>query len=244
MRSRISGVVASISKQEGRQVKVGEVLATLSRHEAEIEVRIAQAELDVCRAEVEAAEADYAAAMMTSKGEDDRIDGQHSQTDEDPQSDAVEPTNPTPAILRASVHRHAARTKMAVAETRLNCANLQMDRTVIRAPLDGIVVRTYASEGEVVKAHHTPIFELISETRSVEFSVSPEELQAIRGNPEDSPNRVEVEVRCSGKRYEGQFGVVIPEVDRATQRCTVRCGLQGGTELMPGTKASVSITLQ
>jgi multidrug efflux pump subunit AcrA (membrane-fusion protein) len=238
--------------EEGERIRAGELLAKLGDFEAAIKARLAQTELEqtqmelaICQYELQAAKPESQSAKAASETKSGHANREGHQANAEVRASDAGEAMATMAIQKAKTRYSIVEATVRAAQCRLELAHLHLEHTNIHAPFDGVVLRTRVSEGEVVD-YATPIVELISEQRCVEFDISPAELRATHGDPEQSPKetqpaKVEVEVLCLGKRYQGHVGFVVPEVDRSTQKLTVKCHLEGGTELALGTKVVVRI---
>lgn len=146
VQSLISGVVEEVHVLEGDHVKRGQIIARLIADEAELAVRRAQAELAELRASVERAKAELDSAQALLRELDDEVDrkrelvgaggispGEFARLEHRQQSQrsAVDAARAAIRQREAAVERQ----QVAVEE-----AELMLERTVIRAPMDGVVM--------------------------------------------------------------------------------------------------------
>ncbi|HET7535209.1 MAG TPA: efflux RND transporter periplasmic adaptor subunit, partial [Candidatus Didemnitutus sp.] len=131
IQSRVDGVIAHVHFTEGDEVKAGTLLITLDQRPFQNALRSAQAQLAQARANDEKAEADF-----------QRYSRLH---DEKAVSDAD--------FTQYSAAATGARANVAVQEAAVAAAQLNLDYTEIRAPIDGRTSRLSQREGGVVKAN-------------------------------------------------------------------------------------------
>jgi RND family efflux transporter MFP subunit len=151
--ARTQGIVSNVYVQEGESVTKGEVLARQEDDAPRLAVETAEANLAQARAATELTDAQLSAAqrevgrlrpLVASKF----VSGQSV----DQAQDAVRNANATLGAQRAAV---------GVAETQLNQARYTLEQTVIRAPVDGRIVRRYANPGVGASTLNvTPMFDL------------------------------------------------------------------------------------
>ena len=137
--ARTAGVVRFVYVQEGDAVTKGEVLARQEDDAPRLAVATSEAALAQARAQIALTDTQLTAAAR----EVNRLKplaGAHfvSSQSVDQAGDAVRNANATLEAQRANV---------GVAETQLNQARYALDQTIIRAPIDGRIVRRYANPG-------------------------------------------------------------------------------------------------
>ena len=137
--ARAPGVVRYVYVQEGDQVTKGEILARQEDDAARLSVGTAQADLAQARSQTALTVTQIAAAQREVDRLKPLIAARFvSSQSVDQALDAVHNAN---ATLEA---QHAA---VAVAQTQLDQARYSLDQTIIRAPIDGRIVRRYANPG-------------------------------------------------------------------------------------------------
>jgi len=146
VQSLISGVVEEVYVLEGDRVERGQIIARLIDEDARLAVRRAEAELSELEAAVVRARADLAAAESRLAELDDEVERKR---------ELVEVGGVSPGEFARLVHRRrsqqseveSARASLreheaAVERQRvaIDMAELTLERTVIRAPVDGVVL--------------------------------------------------------------------------------------------------------
>ncbi len=151
--ARTAGVVRFVYVQEGDEVTKGQVLARQEDDAPRLAVDTAEAALAQARAQTALTDTQLASAER----EVNRLrplQSAHYVSSQavDQAGDAVRNANATLGAQRASV---------GVATTQLNQARYALDQTVIRAPVDGRIVRRYANPGVGASTLNvTPMFDL------------------------------------------------------------------------------------
>lgn len=186
--SRTAGVVSEVNVLEGETVTKGEVLARQEDDAPRLAVQTAEATLTQAQAQLGVTQVQLAAANR-EKARLGNLDGVVSRQQVDQAADAI-------ASAQASlVSEHAA---IGVAETQLNEARYRLEQTIVRAPVNGLIVRRYANPGTGASTLNvTPMFDLEpSGARIVRAEVTESELpsvtlgQAVRIVPEADQSRV------------------------------------------------------
>jgi RND family efflux transporter MFP subunit len=137
--ARAPGVVRDVYVQEGDKVTKGEVLARQEDDAARLAVGTAQATLAQARSATALTETQLAAAQREVDRLKPLIAARFvSSQSVDQAQDAVHNAG---ATLEAE---HAA---VGVAQTQLDQARYALEQTIIRAPIDGRIVRRYANPG-------------------------------------------------------------------------------------------------
>jgi HlyD family secretion protein len=151
--ARTAGVVRDVYVQEGDSVTKGEMLARQEDDAPRLAVQTAQANLDQAKAAMALTNSQLTAAQREVDRLKPLVSSRFvSSQSMDQAGDAVRNAN---ATLTA---QHAA---IGVAETQLNQARYALDQTIIRAPIDGRIVRRYANPGVGASTLNvTPMFDL------------------------------------------------------------------------------------
>jgi membrane fusion protein (multidrug efflux system) len=150
--AEIDGAVAAVNVVDSQQVKHGEVLILIDDTDARLALR--QAEADLARARAQAASA-------TSDLERSGIDLQRRQALV--ASGSVSGDELTKVINGASNARASlsgARATVALAQARVDKAKVDLGRTVIRSPIDGVIARREVQLGQRVQPS-TPLLDVV-----------------------------------------------------------------------------------
>jgi membrane fusion protein, multidrug efflux system len=150
--AEIEGPVAAVNVVDSQQVKHGDVLIVIDDTDAKLALRQAEADLARARAQV---------ASATSDVERSGIDLQRRQALV--ASGSVSGDELTKVIngsgdARASLN--AARAAVALAQARVDKAKVDLGRTVIRSPVDGVIARREVQLGQRVQPS-TPLLDVV-----------------------------------------------------------------------------------
>ncbi|HVM99831.1 MAG TPA: HlyD family efflux transporter periplasmic adaptor subunit [Caulobacteraceae bacterium] len=151
--ARSAGVVRDVYVQEGESVTKGQVLARQEDDAPRLAVATAEAALAQARAAMTLTETQHIAAQREVDRLRPLVAARYVSTQSvDQAEDVVRNADATLAAERATV---------GVAETQLNQARYALDQTIIRAPIDGKIVRRYAAPGVGASTLNvTPMFDL------------------------------------------------------------------------------------
>jgi HlyD family secretion protein len=156
--SQVSGTIAKLNADFNSRVRKGEVIALIAPQLFEGALLQAKADLENARANRTAAEANVAKARATlaqTRAEFDRVSALAKENVESQQ--AVDLAKANFETARASVDAAEANVVQARAqvlqkEAAVSVARTNLDYTVIRAPIDGIVVARNVDVGQTVAA--------------------------------------------------------------------------------------------
>jgi HlyD family secretion protein len=149
--SRTAGVVRAVDVIEGQSVSKGQVLARQEDDAPRLAVQTAEANLDQAKAQLGVTQVQLAAARRES-ARLISLAGVVSRQQGDQAADAIASAEATLAAERATI---------AVAQTQLSEARYRLEQTIIRAPVDGLIVRRYANPGAGASTLNvTPMFDL------------------------------------------------------------------------------------
>ena len=151
--ARAAGVVRYVYVQEGDAVTKGEVLARQEDDAPRLAVATAEATLAQAKAATALTDTQLTAAEREVNRLKPLVNARFVSTQSvDQAGDAVRNANATLEAQRASV---------GVATTQLDQARFTLDQTIIRAPIDGKIVRRYANPGVGASTLNvTPMFDL------------------------------------------------------------------------------------
>jgi membrane fusion protein, multidrug efflux system len=150
--AQIDGPVAAVNVVDSQQVKHGDVLIEIDDTDAKLALRQGEADLEHARAQVASAMSDL---------ERSGIDLQRRQALV--ASGSVSGDELTKVINGASNARASlsgARASVALAQARVDKAKVDLGRTVIRSPIDGVIARREVQLGQRVQPS-TPLLDVV-----------------------------------------------------------------------------------
>ena len=239
----IGGKVLSLPRRRGAVVRRGELLLRVDDALQRAQLRVSEDERKVA-----AAQRDQACLAAERSGRElERTRSLAAQgivsTD---LSDAVDSQSRS-----AEAGCRAARAVADRAASAVALAQAQLDKTVLRAPFDGIVADTFIEEGEWTSPSPPalpipPILDLI-DTRSIYVSAPMDEVDSGRIHKGQAA-RVTVDSQ-PGKSFAARVAEVAPYVmDRLEQNRTVEIELEledqaAASAMLPGTSADAEVIL-
>ena len=150
--AEIDGPVAAVNVVDSQQVKRGDVLVVIDDTDTQLALRQAEADLARASAQVAAATADLQRSGIDLKRREALVS-----------SGSVSGDELTKVINGASNARaslNAARAAVALAEAHVDKAKVDLGRTVIRSPIDGVIARRQVQLGERVQPS-TPLLSVV-----------------------------------------------------------------------------------
>jgi len=137
--ARTSGVISQVLVREGEDVKKGQVLARLEDDEPRLAAQSAAAELNQAKAQMELLRVQLSSAQREERrleklASANWVAGQKLDEARD-------------AVRQAQANIDAQAAQISTAEAKLAQARYNQELTVIRAPVDGKIVRRYANPG-------------------------------------------------------------------------------------------------
>ncbi|MCG8444057.1 MAG: efflux RND transporter periplasmic adaptor subunit, partial [Caulobacterales bacterium] len=251
--SQLSGQLAEVAVDFDDPVTAGEVIARIDPATFEQRVRQAEADLAVQRASARAAEADIAQAeaqLFEATQEVERVRPLAERAiASDAALDAAEAAfrRAEAGLMSARAQFDVAAARVAQAEASLASAEVDLERTYIRSPVDGVVVGRDVDPGQTVAASlQAPVLFTIAQDLSlmrVEISVDEADIGEIRpGLP------IEFTVDAYPERvFAGAVDQVRkqPAIEQNVVTYTVTADAANGDRaLLPGMTANVEIILE
>lgn len=149
--ARTAGLVREVDVIEGDHVRKNQILARQEEDAPRLAVQTSQAGLMQTKAQLGLTQVQLATALR-ERGRLAKLAGVVSGQQVDQAADAISTAQANLASERAAI---------GVAQTQLNEARYRLEQTVIRAPLDGVIVRRYANPGVGASTLNvTPMFDL------------------------------------------------------------------------------------
>ncbi len=225
IRTQVGGMITEQRVRDGQEVAAGDVLFVLDQRSFQSALKEAQGKLERDQAQLKKAEDDL--TRYTGLKQKDVVSQQ--QFDQ-AQTDAKS--------LRGSIK---------LSEAQIEQARLQMEYSVIRAPIPGRVGSVLVNVGNVIKANDDRNLLVINQVQPiyVSFSVPEQYLAAITSRLGGQPLEVLAYVGGdSGDPEKGELAAVDNSVDRATGTIRLK-GLfrNANKRLWPGLFARVTLNL-
>ena len=200
--AKIIGRVVELPVDEGDTIAAGDIIAVLDSEDLQASVRLAEASLNEARARLADAEREFAR-----------------------QAELVEDRLTSQALFDAALtQREVALAQVGTAEARLNSAQATLDYTVVRAPIDGVIIERNIEMGEMVAPGG---FTSQQSTGSIVRIADPASLEVEADINESYIARLQLGQRASirvdavpGFEYSGRLRQIVPTADR--QRAVVQ----------------------
>lgn len=230
IRARVSGYLEEVRFKDGEKVRKGDLLFVIDRRSFETELKHAQAELQRTRSKLELAENDLKRA--------ERLRASKAISDEEFDSRSK-------GLAESTATMHSA-------ETAVEMAQLNLDYTRVRSPIDGRIGRELITKGNLVNSDQTLLTTVVSvnpvyvyldaDERSVlKYRRLTAEGQRSRGNN----GRIVAQLGLideAGFPHQGFIDYVDPRMDPSTGTLHVRGVFENPAELLsPGLFARVRI---
>lgn len=167
--SELSGTIRTVAVSHNDRVRKGQVLATLDTDRLEAQVLETTAALRSARAKVEEGEATLAERQLALGRTAELVGNSLVSRSE---LDAAEA-----ALKRAEADLASAKAQVAQVEASLNARQTDLGKTVIRSPIDGVVLDRTVEPGQTVAASlQAPIlFTLAEDLSQMELHVAVDE---------------------------------------------------------------------
>ena len=264
--SQVSGQIRELFADFNTEVRQGQLIARIDPESIRYRVRQAQADLDAARAQTLQAQANAMAAQAAVSRA--RLDAENAQRDRIRKQELLERQFISPAefdaagnlaatldeqhkvmLAQLEVARAQTGSAQAVVQQRaaaLAQAQVDLERTEIRSPVDGVVIKRSVDVGQTVAASlQAPELFIIARDLSdmqVEVSIDEADIGRVR---EGQPAGFTVDA-FPGRRYEGRVGAVRKSASNVSNVVTYTVvvafgGAGTGTPLLPGMTANARI---
>lgn len=221
--AKIIGRVVELPVDEGDTIAAGDIIAVLDSEDLQASVRLAEASLNEARARLADAEREFAR-----------------------QADLVQDRLTSQAFYDAALtQREVALAQVGTAEARLNSAQANLDYTVVRAPIDGVVIERNIEMGEMVAPGG---FTSQQSTGSIVRIADPASLEVEADINESYIARLQLGQRASirvdavpGFEYSGRLRQIVPTADRQRAVVQVKVSIENIDErLVPDMSCTVT----
>jgi RND family efflux transporter MFP subunit len=221
--SRVIGRVVELKVDEGDRVRRGDVIAVLDSEDLRASIRQGEAELLETRAQLADAEREAGRQQRLSSA------GVTAQSEND-------------AALTA---RDVARARVQTAQARLDSLRAQLAYTVIRSPLDGVVIERNVEVGEMVapggftSQQSTGAIVRIADPTSLEVEADINESYIARVQL-GQPASIKVDA-VPDRQYRGRLRQIVPTADRQKAVVQVKVAFDDADErLVPDMSSTVT----
>ena len=207
LRARVEGFLEKVAFREGQDVKAGDLLYQIEKVQF-------QAQVDQAKANLASAEAEATNALLQYNRQLELSKHQFS---------------PQATVDQNKAALDTARAKVLQMQAALTQAQVNLDYTDIRAPIDGRIGRTAYTLGNLVNPSSGVLATIVSQDPIyVLFPVSVRDLEIIREarrNEEGGLAKIDIRLRLSnGPEYShrGTWNLTDPQVDQQTDTLIMR----------------------
>jgi len=215
--SKVTGLLISLTVEEGSRVKKGQVIARLENDDVMAAKKQADANLNVARFNLEQARAELRDATLSFNRSKELLAHDFVSQAE---YDAAEAR-----YKRAIAGVNAAEAAIKANEAVLQGANVSVEYTLIRAPFDAVVLTKNADIGDIV----TPIGAAAEAKAAVVTIADMNSLQVEVDVSESNLEKVKVGQPCEiqldalpDSRFRGEVHMIVPTADRTKATVMVK----------------------
>lgn len=243
-----SGVIAEVSAREGKHVRRGEVLVRMEDTEAQLAKQTAKIELAAAREEAKTETdirvAEAAAAFATANYQRAKravADVPNAYSQEELESREFEEKKAKLELEKARREQELLEMAVRLKENAYEIATYKVERHMIKAPIDGVIVQIHRREGEWLQPGEKVVRILRMDRLRAEGYV---DLQAISGASLDSD--VTLTVDLAGRpdaQFPGKLVFISPEADPVNNQVLVWAEIENpDLVLQPGLRGSMTIS--
>ncbi|MFD1745751.1 efflux RND transporter periplasmic adaptor subunit [Rhizobium helianthi] len=238
--------IKSLRVDVGDRVKAGQVLAELNSDS----LLLQKSQLEANKAKAEAGLAQFRAQVIEAQANADDAARQRDRTAALAKNGTVSTAQveQTAATAQAALARlNAAKQAVNVGEadvkvvqTQIDDINLRLERTDVKAPLDGVISRRDAKVGAIASGAGQPLFNMIRDG----------EIELVADVPEGMIGRISQGMKASvtiagtTKALAGTVRLVGPVVDQTTRLGAVHIVVDEDSGARPGMYASAEIIVE
>ena len=215
--SKVTGLLVSLTVEEGSMVKKGEVIARLESDDVSAARDQAEANLKASRYNLDQAKAELNDATLSFKRSEDLVSRGFVSRAEYDSSEA--------RYKKAIAAVEAAEAAVKASTAALKGANVAIEYTLIRAPFDAVVLTKNADVGDIV----TPIGAAANAQAAVVSIADMSSLQVEVDVSESNIHQVYVGQPCEiqldalpESRFRGEVHMVVPTADRTKATVMVK----------------------
>lgn len=215
--SKVTGLLVSLTVEEGSRVKKGQVIARLENEDVKAAKKQADANLNVARFNLEQTKAELRDATLSFNRNKELLAHDFVSQAE---YDAAEAR-----YKRAIAGVDAAEAAVKANEAVLQGANVSVEYTLIRAPFDAVVLTKNADVGDIV----TPIGAAAEAKAAVVTIADMNSLQVEVDVSESNLEKVKVGQPCEiqldalpDSRFRGEVHMIVPTADRTKATVMVK----------------------
>lgn len=237
--------VKSLKVDVGDRVKAGQVLAELN----DDALLLQKSQLEANRAKAEAGLAQYKAQVIEAQANADDAARQRDRTANLAKNGTVSTAQveQTAATAQASLARlNAARQAVSVGEAdikvvqaQIDDINLKLERTDVKAPVDGVISKRDAKVGAIASGAGTPLFNMIRDG-DVELVADVPESMLARLKTGMAAN---ITIAGTTTALPGKIRLISPIVDQATRLGEVHIVVDEESGARPGMYASAEMVI-
>jgi HlyD family secretion protein len=231
--------VTALNADEGDTVRKGDVLAVLDRSTldtqlAQMQASRAQAEANIAQMSAQIGDAEVGVSQAKDALERAKAlqaKGVATQAQLDNARHAFDSANAK--LVSAQKALTASEAQLAVIDAQQENVLLQIEKTEVRAPADGLVLARDATLGGVVSAGSGPLFRIAIDSEfELEATVAETALPKL-----STGMRAEVSLAGSDKSIGGKIRRISPEIDQKSRLGSIRITLDAGSEARTGSFA-------
>jgi RND family efflux transporter MFP subunit len=215
--SKVTGLLVSITVEEGSRVKKGQIIARLENEDVTAAKNQAEANLNVARYNLEQAKAELQDATLSFNRIKELLSYDYVSRADYDASEA--------RYKRAIAAVEAAEATIKANTAALQAANVAIEYTLIRAPFDAVVLTKDADVGDIV----TPIGAAAEAKAAVVTIADMESLQVEVDVSESNLGNVRVGQPCEIQldalpdlRFRGVVHMIVPTADRSKATVMVK----------------------
>lgn len=250
--SEVSGLISELSADFNSQVTAGQVLARIDDRDIRVQLRQREADLETAKANLLQAQASLVNAetqLQFSRNEYERVQSLFdrnlvSQTDVEKANNAVRSSEAS--LEQAKSNIVSSNASILQREAQLEQTQIDLERTYIKSPVDGVVLNRLVDLGQAVSANQSipTLFEVAQDLSAMQIEASIDEAD-IGKVTEGMEVRFRVDAYPQ-RNFTGEIAQVRKAATTASNVVTYKVIIAAnnpGEILLPGMTANVDIIL-